>query len=462
MDLKEVEAAFRQQKSFFNTDKTKSVDFRTDALKSLRRAILKNRNRILKAVSEDMGKPPLEAYSAEIGIVLGAIDRALRGIKKWVKPRRVRTPAALYPSKGYILPEPLGVVLIIGPWNYPFNLVFCPLVDAIAAGNCAIIKPSEISESSASLISEIISETFEPGFIRAIEGGVDASTMLLKQKFDYIFYTGNSSVGRIVMEAASANLTPLTLELGGKSPCIVDCDADLMRAARRITWGKFFNAGQTCIAPDYLLVDRKISSEVIAAIKGVLETFYGKNPSESRHYARIINARHFERLKNLLREGNVIHGGSHDSSSLYVEPTLIVDPIESSELMNEEIFGPILPIIEYESLDEAVDIVNSKPKPLALYFFSCNEEKQESVIRRTSSGGICINGTVAQYTSLSLPFGGVGESGFGRYHGKNGFEAFSNMKSVMKRSLNYDMTLLYPPHRDSLAKVSDRFVRLIT
>jgi len=353
-------------------------------------------------------------------------------------------------AKGYIYPEPYGLALIIAPWNYPFQLMLSPLVGAMAAGNCAILKPSEVSPHSSRAINEIISNNFDSSYISVIEGGIEESQALLAEKFDYIFYTGSTNVGKIVMSAAAQHLTPVTLELGGKSPCIAEPELNIDIAAKRIIWGKYFNAGQTCIAPDYLLVNKSIKARLIARIKEYIAEFYGEEPALSPHYARIINERHFDRISGLMDEGEIIAGGQTDRDERYIAPTVIDEITLTSKIMQEEIFGPILPILEYEDLQEAVNIINSKPKPLALYLFTNDKKKQEKVLKETSSGGVCINDTIFHLTPPDLPFGGVGDSGMGCYHGKYSFNTFTHNKSAFKQTVLYDLKFRYPPYLQGL------------
>jgi len=433
-----------QQKRFFRTGKTKNIDFRIEQMQKLKQAINENQSVIIKALKTDLNKSGFDAYF-EIAGILGEIDYALKHIKAWAKPQRVATPTHQLLSSAQVYAEPLGVSLIIGPWNYPFNLVITPLVGAIAAGNCAVLKPSEIAAYSSSAIAEIIGKNFDPSFITVVEGGVEVSQELLSEEFDHIFFTGGTEVGKIVMSAAAKYLSPVTLELGGKSPCIVDASVNLDHTAKRIVWGKFINAGQTCTAPDYLLVDGKIKDRLLNRIEKYIREFYGNVPSKSPNYSRIINQKHFFRLAELLKNGKIIVGGDTNLENLYIAPTVIEQISWEDKVMQEEIFGPILPVIDYTELDEAIAIVNEKPKPLALYFFSSNKEHQAKVLRETSSGGACINDTVMQLTIPALPFGGVGASGMGRYHGKAGFDDFSYQRSVLNKSFLFDQKWRYYP-----------------
>lgn len=434
-----------KQRHFFSTGKTKPVDARIMKLKSLERAIEGNKDIIVKALKADLDKPGFEAYFEILG-VLSEIKYTIENIKAWAKVQKVATPFHQFLSSAKIYTEPLGVVLIIGPWNYPINLMLAPLVGAIAGGNCSILKPSEIAPHTSSLLAEIIQKTFDPSFITVIEGGVETSREILSESFDHIFFTGGIEIGKIVMSAAAQNLTPVTLELGGKSPCIVDDTVHLEYTAKRIVWGKFSNAGQTCTAPDYLLVNHKIKKELLNSIKKHIREFYGNEPSKSHSYARIINQRHFNRLTELLKDGEILLGGDTNLETLYIAPTVIDRVSWKDKVMQEEIFGPILPVFEYIHLSEAIDLVNKQPKPLALYFFSNNKKNQEWVLQETTSGSACINDTVMHLTVPALPFGGVGASGFGRYHGKAGFDNFSYQRGVLNKSFLLDLEWRYPPY----------------
>ncbi|MDJ0519748.1 MAG: aldehyde dehydrogenase [Trichodesmium sp. MO_231.B1] len=440
-----------KQRQFFATGKTKNVDFRIEQLKKLKQAILDYQEKIVAAVKADLNRPKFEAYF-ELTF-LTEINDAIKKLKSWVKPRRVSTPIEQFPAGAKIYPEPLGVVLIIGAWNYPFQLVISPLLGAIAAGNCAIIKPSEIAVHTSEVVADLIANTFDSNYIASVTGGVEVSQQLLAEKFDHILFTGGTRVGKIVMEAAAKNLTPVTLELGGKSPCIVDDDIQLEYTAKRITWGKFINAGQTCVAPDYLLVNKSVKSDLLEKIKQSIYEFYGENPLESQDYGRIINEKQFNRLSDLLKDGKVVIGGETKSEERYIYPTVIEGVDWNSAIMQEEIFGPILPVLEYEHLEEAIALVNSRPKPLSLYFFSRNKQKQEQVLRETSSGNVCINDTAMQFGVPSLPFGGVGNSGIGSYHGKASFDTFSHYKSVLNKGLWFDLNIRYAPYKNKVGLI---------
>ncbi|BAZ85168.1 aldehyde dehydrogenase [Dolichospermum compactum] len=438
-----------KQRQFFQTGKTKNATFRIAQLKILKQLVIENKAAIIQALKADLHKPEFESYATEIG-VNKEIDYALKHINTWTKPKKAAVPLDLFPYSAKIYPEPLGVVLIIGPWNYPFQLIISPLVGAIAAGNCTIIKPSELAPHTSDLIIKLIHKYFDPEYITVVPGAVEASQQLLAEKFDHIFFTGGTAIGKIVMEAAAKHLTPVTLELGGKSPCIIDTDINLEHTAKRITWGKFINAGQTCIAPDYLLVDAKIKPNLVNALQKCLQEFYGKNPTTSPDYARIIHQEHFDRLANLLKYGEVIIGGETHREQLYIAPTLLENVSLTDPVMQEEIFGPILPIIEYTDINEAITLINSRPKPLALYLFSQNKNLQKRILQETSSGGVCINDTVMQVAVSSLPFGGVGDSGMGSYHGKAGFDTFSHYKSVLQNTFRLDINWRYAPYQGKL------------
>ena len=447
-----------QQREFFNTGKTKDISFRITQLKNLQKAVIDHEAAIIAALKVDLHKPEFETYSTEIALCKKEINYALKQIANWTKLQKANIPLEQLPGFGRIYPEPLGVVLIISPWNYPFQLIIAPLVGAIAAGNCAILKPSEIAAHTSKLLAEILPKYFDPAYIAVVEGGVEISQQLLAEKFDHIFFTGGTTIGRKVMEAAAKHLTPVTLELGGKSPCIVDADTNIEYAARRITWGKFINAGQTCVAPDYLLVEQSIKQELLDKIQKCIREFLGEQPATSPDYARIINQKHFNRLVEFLQYGETIFGGESNSSELYIAPTVLDRVSLESPVMQEEIFGPILPVLTYSDVTEAITIVNQRPKPLALYLFSHNKNLHKRVLQSTSSGSVCINDTVMQFAVPGLPFGGVGSSGMGKYHGKASFDTFSHYKSVLNRSLILDVKLRYAPYTKSKLQLLKRIL----
>ena len=442
-----------KNRSFFASGETKSLTFRSKMLNRLGEAISGFEGEILKALKKDLNRSKVEGYTTEIHHCLAEISFALKNLKKWMRPQRVGGSKLFPLSTGFIVSEPLGTCLIISPWNYPFSLAILPLIASIAAGNCTVIKPSEISKNTETVIFEMVSKYFDEKYISVVRGGAETSQELLKNKFDYIFFTGGETVGKIVMKAAAENVTPITLELGGKSPCVVDENCDLQKTARRITWGKFLNAGQTCVAPDYLLVKENVKDELIRGIRKYILEFYSENPQDSEDYGRIINENHFDRLNELLKEGEIIFGGRTNRETLYISPTLIEKIPENAGIMNEEIFGPLLPILEYGRVSEAIDFINGRPKPLALYIFSRSKEFQQRIISETSSGGICINDTIVHLTSPRLPFGGVGNSGFGKYHGKAGFVSFSNQKSVLHQTSLFDMPKRFPPTKEKDMKI---------
>ncbi len=448
------------QREFFNAGSTRDIAYRRAALQSLASGIEKCEGQILAALERDLGKAPFEAWSTEIGVVLGDIRYMLKNLDRLSGSRRVPTPLALMGGSSRILNEPLGVVLIIAPWNYPFHLLMRPLVGALAAGNCAVIKPSEQAAATSAASYDLIRNTFPPEYVTVVEGGADTAAALLEQNFDCIFFTGSPREGSQVMEAAARSLTPVILELGGKSPCIVDHNVDLKLCARRISWGKFLNAGQTCVAPDYILVDRRVKAKLLTELKQSITDFYGRQVQNNLDYARIINEMQFDRLTGLMNAGRIICGGEKDKETRFIAPTLIDQVTWSDPIMQEEIFGPLLPIIEYESLEEAIKMVNAGPKPLALYLFTRDRKIRDKVINETSSGGVCINDTVSHILPDQLPFGGVGSSGIGAYHGDDSFYCFSHRKSVFQNTTLFDLKVKYPPFRLSL-KTLKRLMRFM-
>ncbi len=418
---------------------------RRDVLKHLRKIVFDRQEQIMDALAQDMNKPPLESFASEIIPTLSEIDFALKNLSKWMRPKRVATPRAFFPAKSYIMSRPKGRVLIIAAWNYPFQLSLIPAIGAIAAGNRVVIKPSEMAPQTSSLIKDIFEDDFFNNYFEVVEGGVSETTELLLEKFDHIFFTGGSQVGKVVMAAASNTLTPVTLELGGKSPAIVLSNVD--ESAKRIVWGKFFNSGQTCVAPDYVLIDRKLSSQFIERVNFYIQEFYGKIPLGSVDLASIVNERHFNRLKALIDKSEVLLGGEYDRTGLRMSPTVVRS---NPSNMEEEIFGPILPIVEIDDEDEAIEFITSREKPLALYIFSGDRKIQKKVLTQTDAGGVCINDTLIHLSNPHLPFGGIGNSGMGNYHGKYSFDTFSHQKSVMKRSFLFDIPMRYPPYSGRL------------
>jgi len=440
----------KKQRDYFLEGKTKSLTNRIQALEILREIIKTNEQSLMNALKADLNKSPFESYMSEIGMLLGEISFTLKHLKKWSKPRKVKSTLAQFGSKSIIYPEPYGVTLIISPWNYPFQLAFAPLIGAIAAGNCSILKPSELTPVTSKLLGELISHSFPKDYITVIQGGADTSKALLMEKFDYIFFTGSVAVGKVIMEAAAKTLTPVTLELGGKSPCIVHKDANLPLAAKRIAWGKYMNAGQTCVAPDYLYLHSKIKEEFMHYLVQAIKDLYTDDVLSRGQFTRIISKRHYERLTRFLSASKIQYGGKHDSSSLIIEPTVLNNVTWDDLVMKEEIFGPILPVLHYEDTIEMIHSITERPKPLALYVFSENKEFQSRVLENISFGGGCINDTIFHLSSPYLPFGGVGESGVGAYHGKGSFNTFTHEKSILKQTTRYDLPVRYPNRKNAL------------
>lgn len=439
-----------RQKTYFRSGATKSVEFRIHQLKTLKKLLTEHEEELFEAIYADFKKPELETYATELGILHNEISYALRHLKKWAKPKRVKGTWVNFPSSNYTIAEPYGAVLVIAPWNYPIQLALLPVVGAIAAGNTVVVKPSEITPHTSSTLHRLMSKWFKEEFIAVVEGGVDTNKSLLAEDFDHIFFTGSSRVGKIVMEAAAKNLTPVTLELGGKSPCIVDDSADLETSAKRIAWGKFLNAGQTCVAPDYVLVKASVQSQFLDHLKEAIRSFYGVNAKLSPDYPRIVNEGHFKRLASYLPDGEIFYGGKTDIKECYIEPTILTNVTHNSAVMEEEIFGPILPVISFDDIGGAIDLINSKPKPLALYVFTTEKEIEDRVLEKCSFGSGAINDVVAHLGNHHLPFGGVGKSGMGAYHGKKSFDTFSHHKGIMKKPLWLDIPFRYAPYRGKL------------
>ena len=432
MNTKTVEDLVQKQRDFFLSGQTRPIDFRLDALRKLRDALKVHEKDILAAVYADLRKAEVDAYATELAGVYNEIKVAIANVRDWAAREKVTTPIFMMPAKSYIYKEPYGVCLIIAPWNYPVQLAMLPLVGAIAAGNTAIVKPSELASHSAAIIDKVLGETFPEEYIRVVQGGVEETHALLAQQLDYIFFTGSVPVGKVVMEAAAKNLTPLTLELGGKSPAIVHESADLPTAASRIAWGKFMNAGQTCIAPDYVVVHEAVSDAFLNELVSAIRKFYGDDASTHPRYCRIINDRHFTRLEALIDQDKLAYGGKTNAAQKYIEPTLLYPVDWNHPAMADEIFGPILPVIPYSRLDDVISRINKRPKPLALYLFAGNKDIRRKIIGEISFGGGAVNNTIMHIVSHYLPFGGVGQSGMGRYHGKYSFDTFSHTKSILR------------------------------
>jgi aldehyde dehydrogenase (NAD+) len=454
-----IEKILKEQSEFFNSQQTKDIGFRIEMLKKLQSAIKQKEKRILDALHHDLHKPAFEGYMIEIGGVYEELHLHIKNLKKWAALERVTTGVKGFPGKSFIIREPYGIALIIAPWNYPFQLLMQPLVGSIAAGNCTVLKPAHYSEATSEVISELIDDIFPSAYVSVFRGGREVINSLLQQRYDKIFFTGSPTLGKIVMEAAAKNLTPVSLELGGKSPCIVHADVNVALAAKRIAWGKFVNAGQTCICPDYLMVHATIKKEFLGAMKNAIRDLYGEDPAMSPDYGRIINSDQYTRLVHLLAGENVYLGGQCSPDERYIAPTLLTDVSRDSEVMQEEIFGPIFPILTYTSINEVIDFVNSRPKPLALYLFSENTGIQKEVLLKTSFGGGSVNDTLVHVGNSNLPFGGVGYSGMGSYHGKATFETFSHRKSILKKSTLIDLKLRYAPYNENKLAMVRKLVR---
>ncbi len=458
-DFAHIARAVRELRTSFASGLTRSYEWRASQLDAMAQMMKVEDTAICEALAQDLNKPRIESFVTEINEVIAGAHFLKSNLKKWMKPTRVSTPLVMQPGKSYIQPEPLGVALVISAWNYPVLLSLVPMLGAIAAGNAAILKPSELAPATSALLAKLCEKYLDQRALRVIEGGIPENTALLAEKFDHIFYTGNGTVGRIVMKAAAEHLTPVTLELGGKSPCVVDENVDLEVAAKRIAWAKFFNCGQTCVAPDYLLVHEKVYDRFLDALGATLKRYWGDDPSKSPDYCRIVNARHHRRLTDLIAgSGRVVAGGQSDAASLYIAPTVLSDVPEDAPAMRDEIFGPILPVLKVASVDEAIKRINARPKPLALYVFSSSDSTQQQIVANTSSGGVVINHAVIHLGVQGLPFGGVGESGMGAYHGKHSFDTFSHKKAVLKRATVLEPDLVYPPYSESKEKWLRRLV----
>ncbi|MDW3038335.1 MULTISPECIES: aldehyde dehydrogenase [Bacillus cereus group] len=445
-----VSSIVNKQKAYFYNGHTRSIEVRKNNLKKLYEGIQRFEEEIFQALKLDLNKSVHESFTTEVGYVLKEISFQLKHISSWSKPKRVRTALTHFGSKGKVVPEPYGVTLIIAPWNYPFQLAIAPLVGALAAGNTIVLKPSELTPNVSKVITGMLEELFQEELVAVVEGGVEESTALLKEPFDYIFFTGSVGVGKVVMEAAAKQLTPLTLELGGKSPCIVHKDAKIDVTARRIVWGKFLNAGQTCVAPDYMYVHASVKEQLIEALRHEIEEQYGKEPLHNDNYVRIVSERHFERLCTFLKDGKTVIGGNYKKETLHIEPTVLTNVTWESAVMEDEIFGPILPIIEYDNIEDVIDTIQQHPKPLALYVFSEDKGVQKNVTSNISYGGGCINDVVYHLATPYLPFGGIGSSGLGSYHGEESFRTFSHYKSILAQSTAFDMKIRYSSTKSAL------------
>ncbi len=445
----------------FDSGVLRSIQSRRTQLGQLRRLLVEQEDRLVDALVADVGKPRIEAYTTEIGFMVNEVDYVLAHLDAWNKSYKVKVPLTLKPGVGRIHPQPLGTVCVIAPWNYPVHLLFAPLVPALAAGNCAVLKPSEVTPTVAATVADLAPRYLDERAVAVVTGAVDETTALLEERFDHIFYTGNGNVGRVVMAAAARHLTPVTLELGGKSPAIVAADANIAVAARRIAWGKFVNAGQTCVAPDHVLVEESVEQELLDALAHAITDFYGDDPSTSPDYARIVNERHHDRLMALLDSGgydSTVTGGRGDRSTKYIAPTVLAGVKPDAAVMADEIFGPILPVLTVSDIDEAIRFVNDRDKPLALYAFSSNDRTLERIVEQTSSGGVTLNHVLLHLAAPDLPFGGVGPSGMGAYHGKAGFDVFSHRRPVLDKPYRPDPAVMYPPYTRFKQKLIRRFM----
>ena len=445
----------KAQREFFRTGKTLDVSFRIQALERLEKSILKYEGELSEALREDLGKSGMESYMCEIGLSLSEIRYIRRHTCSWSRNRRVRTSLPQVVSRSFTVQEPYGVTLVMSPWNYPVLLTLEPLAGALAAGNCCVVKPSAYSPAVSAVLAKLIREVFPEKYVAVVEGGRAENQSLLEQRFDYIFFTGGVNVGKLVMEKASAHLTPVTLELGGKSPCIIEKTANLKVAAKRVVFGKYLNCGQTCVAPDYIYCHRSVKDKLIREIKEQIQKQYGSQPLNNPDYGKIINEKHFDRILGLIDEKKIVHGGNSDRKTLRIEPTVLDNVTFSDAVMQEEIFGPIMPILVFDSLDEVIRIVNDKPHPLALYFFTSDKTAAKKVTSRCGFGGGCINDTIIHLATTEMGFGGFGESGMGAYHGKIGFDTFSHYKSIVDKKTWIDLPMRYQPYQ----KMHEKMVR---
>lgn len=437
----------------FDEGRTRPLEWRKRQLRALSRMLREREDEVLHALHLDVGKPRLEAWLAEISHLETELDLALKKLDEWAADEKVSVPMVLKPAKSWIHKEPLGVVLIISPWNYPFSLAIAPLIGALAAGNCALVKPSEVSPHTSAAIARLLPQYLDPDAVAVVEGGVEETTAILATRFDHIFYTGSPAIGRVIMTAAAKFLTPVTLELGGKSPCIIDRDCDLDVAARRVAWGKFYNAGQTCLAPDYVLAHEDIKAKFLDKLRTVLHDFYGDEPKKSPDYARIVSKKHHQRLSRLLGEGAPVTRIDGDEEERYLSPVVLDAPSPESPVMQEEIFGPILPVLTFRNVDEAIRFVNGREKPLALYVFTANDAFAKAIVDRTSSGAAVINHVWLHFGVPGLPFGGVGESGTGAYHGRASFDTFTHRRAVLQKPFGMEPPIMYPPYDGLKAKL---------
>lgn len=459
MNIQNIDEILQSQKEFFQSGKTLPVSFRVDALKKLRESIKRHEDEIAEALTKDLGKSAFEGFMCETGLTLTEITYMIKHTRKFAKEKRVRTPMAQFASRSYKKPSPYGNVLIMSPWNYPFLLTIDPLADAIAAGNTAIVKPSAYSPATGEIVRKIVEECFDQKYVAVITGGRRENSALLDKKFDMIFFTGSQSVGKEVMRKAAEHLTPTVLELGGKSPCIVDDTAKLPLAAKRIVFGKYLNCGQTCVAPDYILCDEKIKDKLVEEIKKQIVSQFGASPLDNHDYGKIINEKHFARVMGLIDKDKVVIGGGGNAETLRIEPTVMTDVTFNDAVMGQEIFGPVLPVMTYKKFSDVFDMLKNLPKPLALYIFSGDKSRIDAVTSRLSFGGGCVNDTIIHLATSEMGFGGVGESGMGSYHGKEGFDAFSHTKSIVDKKTWLDLPMRYQPYKKSSEKLIRKFLK---
>ena len=459
MTEKEINDIVVRQRNYFQTGATLPVDMRIVGLRRLYAAVSQNEKEIQDALKKDLGKSGFESYMCETGLVLEEISYMLKHIRSFSREKRRRTPLAQFPSRSYQKPSPYGVALIMSPWNYPFMLTLSPLVDALAAGNTAVVKPSAYSPHTSRVILDILSQCFDPRYVAVVTGGRAENTCLLQEHFDYIFFTGSQSVGKEVMRKAAEHLTPITLELGGKSPCIVDKTADLKLAARRIVFGKYLNCGQTCVAPDYVYCHRSIKDRLIKEVQEQIRKQYGSRPLDNPDYGKIINEKHFDRILGLIDKKKVVQGGNSDRKTLGIEPTVLDNVSFSDPVMQEEIFGPLMPVLVFDSLEEVISRVNSMPHPLALYLFTSDKAAAKEITARCGFGGGCINDTIIHLATTEMGFGGFGESGMGAYHGKTGFDTFTHYKSIVDKKTWLDLPMRYQPYRQLHEKMVRFFLK---
>ena len=455
----EIQELYSKQQEFFNSNETKSIRFRIEQLKKIKTLFKENESELYSAILEDFGKSEFETYASELSLLYHEINIFIKNIKKWSKRKKVSTGLANFPAKSYIIPEPLGVTLVIGAWNYPYQLSLLPAITSMAAGNTVIIKPSELPSRTSAVMAKIINTNFSESYIHVVEGGVETTSELLAHRFDKIFFTGSIAVGRIIYQAAAKHLTPVTLELGGKSPAFVMADCDINMTAKRIVWAKFFNAGQTCVAPDYILVERSIEQKLLEALKSKIEELYKDGGDIGDNYVSIINTNNFDRLQKLINTDKIYFGGETDREKRFISPTILQNVSFDDEIMQDEIFGPILPIISYTNIDDAIAKVKERPKPLSCYIYSKNRKAIAKILNEVSFGGGAVNDSIMHLSNSNLPFGGVGLSGIGSYHRKFGFDTFSHYKSILDKPFWFESNIKYPPYSKGKLKMIKRLLK---